>query len=87
MCISKFHILAANHFSSYICDLFIKLSSYDEKKILMSTLIKDKNIVNLNNYKNRNYNSYLQSNESNTSTQVIYNTENNKLETFLMKKD
>ena len=32
---------------------------------------------NKNKYKNRNYNSYLQSNESNTSTQVIYNTENN----------
>ena len=54
LCISKFHILAANHYSSYICDLFIKLSSYDEKKILMSTLIKDKNIVYLNNNKNRN---------------------------------
>ena len=49
LCISKFHILAANHFSSYICDLFIKLSSYDEKKLLMSTLIKDRTMVYLNN--------------------------------------
>ena len=49
LCISKFHILATNHYSSYICDLFIKLSSYDEKKLLMSSIIKDKNINFLNN--------------------------------------
>jgi hypothetical protein len=42
LCITKFHILAANHYSSYICDLFIKLSSYEEKKALMSSIIKDK---------------------------------------------
>ena len=49
LCISKFHILAANHFSSYICDLFIKLSSYDEKKLLMSILIKDRTLAYFNN--------------------------------------
>ena len=49
LCISKFHILATNHYSSYICDLFIKLSSYEEKKILMSSILKDKNINFLNN--------------------------------------
>ena len=49
LCISKFHLLATNHYSSYICDLFIKLSSYDEKKLLMSSIIKDKNINYLNN--------------------------------------
>jgi hypothetical protein len=52
--ISKFHILAGNHFSSYICDLFIKLSSLDEKKKLMSSLIKDKTINNLTNNKSGN---------------------------------
>ncbi len=49
LCISKFHILASNHFSSYICDLFIKLSNYEEKKILMSSLIKDKTLTLLIN--------------------------------------
>ena len=49
--VSKFHILSGNHFSSYICDLFIKLSSQDEKKKLMSSLIKDKTINNLTNNK------------------------------------
>ena len=49
MCISKFHILAANHFSSYICDLFIKLSNYEEKQMLLSSLVKDKTISLLTN--------------------------------------
>jgi hypothetical protein len=49
LCISKFHILASNHFSSYICDLFIKLASFDEKKLLMSSIIKDKTITLLIN--------------------------------------
>ena len=52
--ISKFHILSSNHYSSYICDLFIKLSSYEEKKLLMSSLVKDKSIILLNNNSNGN---------------------------------
>ena len=55
MCISKFHILAANHFSSYICDLFIKLSNMEEKKLLLSTLIKDKTINTLTNNNSGNF--------------------------------
>ena len=54
LCISKFHILASNRFSSYICDLFIKLSNYEEKTILMSSLIKDKTITLLKNNNNGN---------------------------------
>ena len=42
--VSKFYVLASNHYSSYICDLFIKLASYEEKQILISSLIKDKTI-------------------------------------------
>ena len=54
ICISKFHILAGNHFSSYICDLFIKLSNHKEKKLLMNSLIKDNTIVFLANNNNGN---------------------------------
>ena len=54
ICISKFHILAANHYSSYICDLFIKLSNDEEKKILLDSLIKDKTITFLSKNKNGN---------------------------------
>ena len=39
---SKFQILSGNHYSSYICRLFFKLCSNEEKKIYLS---------NLNNYK------------------------------------
>jgi len=49
MCVSKFHILAGNHYSSYICDLFIKLSNLKEKKLLMNSLIKDNIIAILAN--------------------------------------
>ena len=52
ICISKFHILAGNHFSSYICDLFIKLSNHKEKKLLMNSLIKDNTITFLSNNNN-----------------------------------
>ena len=52
--ISKFHILAANHYSFYICDLFIKLSNNDDKKALFDTLIKDKTINILTKNKNGN---------------------------------
>ena len=48
-CISKFHILAGNHFSFYICNLFIKLSNQKEKKLLMISLIKDRTITFLAN--------------------------------------
>ena len=54
MLISKFPILARNHYSSYICDLFIKLSNEEEKKILMSSLIKEKSFNLINNNKNAN---------------------------------
>ena len=49
ICISKFHILASNHFSSYICDLYIKLSSFEEKQMLISSLIKGNTISLLTN--------------------------------------
>ena len=51
ICIDKFHILAANHYSSYVCDMFLKLSDIEDKKVLMSTLINFKN-VNLFNCNN-----------------------------------
>ena len=50
--ISKFHILASNHFSFYICDSFIKLANLEEKKILMASIIRDKTITLLTNNNN-----------------------------------
>jgi len=49
LCTSKFHALAKNHFSFYICDLFIKLANIEEKKALLNSLIKDNTIALLTN--------------------------------------
>ena len=51
ICIDKFHILAAKNFSSYVCDMFLKLSDIEDKKVLMSNLISFKNVhlFNCNN--------------------------------------
>ena len=52
ICIAKFNTLAENHFSSYICELFIKLASFEEKQLLMSSLIKDKSVTLITNNSN-----------------------------------
>ena len=49
---SKFQILATNHFSSYICDLFLKLCSSEEKRNLVDSLNNFKTIRK-NNFKSR----------------------------------
>jgi hypothetical protein len=49
---SKFQILASNHFSSYICDLFLKLCSSEEKRNLVDSLNNYKTIGK-NNLKSR----------------------------------
>ena len=50
--ISKFKVLAANHYSSYICDLFLKLCNNEEKKALINCLNNYKPI-NKNNFKGK----------------------------------
>jgi hypothetical protein len=52
ICMAKFNTLAENHFSSYICELFIKLASFEEKQLLMSSLIKDKSVTLITNNSN-----------------------------------
>ena len=42
ICFDKFNILAVNHYSSYVCDMLLKVSSIEDKKILMSSLINRK---------------------------------------------
>ena len=49
ICMEKFHKLARNHYSSYVCDIFLKLSNLQEKKILMSMLINSKTAIDNNN--------------------------------------
>ena len=49
ICMEKFHKLARNHYSSYVCDIFLKLSNLQDKKILMNMLIKYKTINSFDN--------------------------------------
>ena len=71
ICIDKFHLLAGNHYSSYVCDIFLKLSSLEDKKLLMSSLINCKtiNLFNCSNsgkiIMNKLMNSLRQTKDSN----------------------
>ena len=56
--ISKFQILMKNHYSAYICDLFIKLCNNEEKKVLFSLFNNCKTI----NKKNKNKSQLAQNN-------------------------
>jgi hypothetical protein len=91
LCISKFHILSGNHYSSYICDLFLKLASNEEKKLIMSSLIKDKNISLLTNNSNGNINmnrlinSLKNQKEGNTSNKKYIPLSLNNIRTFCAK--
>ena len=42
MCITHFSSLMENHYSKFICDLFIKRSNIEEKKIVLAILLKNK---------------------------------------------
>ena len=53
MIINKFQILASNHFSAYVCDVFLKLCNNEEKKILFSSYNNYKAIGKNNNLKNK----------------------------------
>lgn len=46
---SKFQILYSNHYSYYICDLFLKLCSEEEKRLVLSSLNNYKTTVKNNN--------------------------------------
>ena len=49
ICMEKFHKLARNHYSSYVCDIFLKLSNLQDKKLLMTMLINGKTIGSFDN--------------------------------------
>ena len=46
ICIEKFHLLAINRYSSYVCEMFLKVSTFEDKKIIMASLINCK-MINL----------------------------------------
>lgn len=50
LCIHHFETLAKKHYSSYICDLLIKLMKFEEKKGLYNKLKKEKCLERLNHH-------------------------------------
>ena len=93
LCISKFYALATNHYSSYICDLFIKLANINEKKLLRSSLIKDKTVTLLMNNNSGNIivnklmNSLKNSKDENNSKKNHTPLTVNNIKTFTSKKN
>ena len=53
MIMTKFQILASNHYSAYVCDLFFKLCNNEEKKLLFSSYNNYQAIRKNNNLKNK----------------------------------
>ena len=49
MCITHFSTLMDNHYSKFICDLFINRSNIEEKKIVLAILLKNKQNINIFN--------------------------------------
>ena len=73
---SKFRILSENHYSSYICGLFIKLCNSKEKKML-SYFVNDSNLGKKNNNKKKfPINIEENKNDSNNNNKELNN--NNK---------
>ena len=93
MLISKFPILAGNHFSSYICDLFIKLANKEEKKILLNSLMKEKSFTLINNNKNaiiifnKLLNSLKNPKNENKAKKNYFPLSLNNIKTFTRKKE
>ena len=51
--ISKFQTLASNHYSSFVCDLFLKLSSTEEKKNFINSFKDYKTVRNIKQNKDK----------------------------------
>jgi hypothetical protein len=90
MCIAYFGELMENHYSKYICDLFIDRANIEEKKIVLAILLKNKqnfNIFSANKDKNKdkdkgnmqikNNNNKNEINNINTHINNNINTNNN----------
>ena len=81
MCITHFSTLMENHYSKFICDLFINRSNIEEKKIVLAILLKNKQNINIfnNNIKSHDFsNKYDFNNKNNKNTNSL-KQENNQI--------
>ena len=80
--ISKFQILASNHYSSFVCDLFIKLSNTEEKRNFINSFNDYKTVGNMKYnkdkipfYLNKINNDLEEKKEKNDKNQEFKNSE------------
>ena len=79
--INNFNVLMENHFSKYICDLFINRSNIEEKKIVLAILLKNKQNLNIFNINKKNHdainNKFNNINNNKQHHDIINNKYNN----------
>ena len=80
--ISKFKTLASNHYSSFVCDLFLKLSSTEEKNNFINSINDYKTFGNMkynkdkiSSYLNKINNDFAESKEKNEKTEDFKSSE------------
>ena len=83
-----------NHYSKFICDLFINRANIEEKKIVLATLLKRNNNTDFNNIKNasnKRKNNFNINNKKYVNNQINNNKINfplsNKANPFYPKKN
>ena len=87
MCITFFNELMENHYSKYICDLFINRSNIEEKKTVLALLLKNKNNFNVYNKNNNDKKDKLniEKNNNNINNNSIYSPLSNNAKPFYPK--
>ena len=81
MCITHFCTLMENHYSKFICDLFINRSNIEEKKIVLAILLKNKQNINIfnNNIKSHDFSNKFDFNNKNKKNTYSLKQENNQI--------
>ena len=94
LCIAYFPEMMENHYSKFICDLFINRANIEEKKIVLATLLKRNNNTDFNNIKNasnKRKNNFNINNKKYVNNQINNNKINfplsNKANPFYPKKN
>ena len=70
-----------NHYSKFICDLFINRSNIEEKKIVLAILLKNKQNINIfnNNIKSHDFSNKFDFNNKNNKNTNSLKQENNQI--------
>ncbi len=78
--INNFNVLMENHFSKYICDLFINRSNIEEKKIILAILLKNKHNLNIFNNNKKNHDTINNKFDNSNNNKKNHDAINNKFD-------